>query len=917
MPANTSLTDLEKRIKAAAKVARGHAKPKGPCKHLGETLRTVTHECCGEVNVFLCPQLGHEVESTKCVSCREHEPVEKRLKAWVVAYPQKGSIANIQKALVELGFDVDLFQRGEGAPEWVPELCKRIKTDRPDLFVCFQRLYGGASSELGKLLKEYAVPEIYMDFGVWPHYGAVILDPLGENATSELVGNLDSFELAGYLRKAADEQAPLLAEMKDTINRQAEAAEADLSLYGLDGLPDDFVFLCLQRSGDMVLRLDAEESRRDTGRVMGDFIAEAKRQDKFVVIKMHPFDEDCAAKAAQRPQRGKHYRILPRVIENNENAMAWLLKNCAHMATVNSTVTFSALAAGCKVVTLGKGWFTGNKVTAEYRSILGGILGPSRDVEQDRADRFLLHALSRQITEEDCLNPELVGNLLRARRGLPSPLSDVTTITCVYAPDLHMEHVTRRCLWALMEHAPESPKIAAIDLARDEFVDEIEVMGFTIVRPDPGGSPPRMASLLQKSLERIDTRFAVTVESDVFVNNETIPTLLRRIGGVSGGIAGVEATYVNSSGAMAYPTTSHQKYQSGTWDPQLKLDRSHICWACAIFDCHALTTINWDSLPQLCQSDVRVGRRLRDNGYKILRDYSATAEHMGHQSIRTRNSIAASDKTGAGAAAIQRSSGYGDVLLASSIARAIGLMDSGLPVAFRTKCPGILLNNPDISDLQPPSTRFHESSLSLDWAYEKEPWDHAIDAYLEAARLSATITPMQKAMCRPKVYPSEQDRAEAANFLPAGKWVTIHSGPCGWSTRKWPMESWVKLCKFLRVKGYKIAVLFDAILAKQIDAERFFNKDDSLVCASVIERSSLFVGIDSCPSHFGQCVKTPSVILFGPVKPESRLHAAASAESGGPGVAFPVTPHGVECAGCAGEQPRLSGDIFCRQGGVP
>jgi len=44
-----------------------------PCQHRGVVLRTVKRKCCGNVPVFYCGSLRHEVEETKCRSCGAYE----------------------------------------------------------------------------------------------------------------------------------------------------------------------------------------------------------------------------------------------------------------------------------------------------------------------------------------------------------------------------------------------------------------------------------------------------------------------------------------------------------------------------------------------------------------------------------------------------------------------------------------------------------------------------------------------------------------------------------------------------------------------------------------------------------------------------------------------------------------------------
>ena len=43
------------------------------CPYRGKTIRFKKRKCCGSIEVFYCNKLKHEVESTKCKSCKEKD----------------------------------------------------------------------------------------------------------------------------------------------------------------------------------------------------------------------------------------------------------------------------------------------------------------------------------------------------------------------------------------------------------------------------------------------------------------------------------------------------------------------------------------------------------------------------------------------------------------------------------------------------------------------------------------------------------------------------------------------------------------------------------------------------------------------------------------------------------------------------
>lgn len=602
------------------------------CIHRKPAKRTETLPCCGDVEVFDCPRLGHEVFSTKCKTCDQYEREPAKYKAIVVAFPEKGSVNALPGALEQLGFEVEVHQRGTS--EW-PNLVKAsIEKRRPDLFCCFQRLYNEAAKEIGGMLRERAVPELILDFGVWPHYDSVILDPLGENATSALVGSLDALEASGFHRLAADEQKPKLDAIKAEIAEQAHRAEGKLAEMGLEGLPETWIFAALQRTGDMVLKKDAKESRRSSARVLQDIIAEAGRQKKYVVVKTHPFDKNCEKAIKKMPERGKWYRILPRNNADNDACVAWLVSNCAHMVTVSSTMTFTALMAGAEVVTLGPGWYTKNAVTHEYSTIRGAVRGPDQPVPQERKDRYILHALSRQLRTAECADPEKVRRALNVVHAMFAEDSDVTTITCVYAPDERSAKITDECLDAITRELPRARRIAAVDMATDEHVQSMRERGFEVVLPDVG-SPPRMSSLLSRAVGSCTSRLVMTVENDVVLEPGSGVAMLERFKGLGARAAGMEVHYKSPNGHMTFPTTRHMKRKPCHVDG-LQEEPRHVTWCSSLYRPEALGHVSWKLVPPLGRADIVACGQMRKAGHTFYAATDISNKHYGHEAHRAR-----------------------------------------------------------------------------------------------------------------------------------------------------------------------------------------------------------------------------------------------------------------------------------------
>ena len=161
----------------------------------------------------------------------------------------KGSIRNFAIALKALGYNVVEQFRGVGP--WRDKAVKFIKEEQPSLYITWQRFYKNTWADTVRTaLKDYQVPRLVFDFGLWPHYGAAIIDPNGENAASAIVNKFDHYEAMERYRLATDAAVPKIDAIREEILQLAAEAEKKKVAYGLDQIPKDFIFLIMQRSGD-------------------------------------------------------------------------------------------------------------------------------------------------------------------------------------------------------------------------------------------------------------------------------------------------------------------------------------------------------------------------------------------------------------------------------------------------------------------------------------------------------------------------------------------------------------------------------------------------------------------------------------------------------------------------------------------
>jgi lipopolysaccharide heptosyltransferase II len=139
-----------------------------------------------------------------------------------------------------------------------------------------------------------------------------------------------------------------------------------------------------------------------------------------------------------------------------------------------------------------------------------------------------------------------------------------------------------------------------------------------------------------------------------------------------------------------------------------------------------------------------------------------------------------------------------------------------------------------------------------------------------------------------ELWPSESDERWALRFL-EDAWVNegqlligINPGASSkWSTKRWPLENFAKLCDMLANKLHARVVitgtkddleesseLLELCKSRPIMA---VGKSSLLELASLIKRCNVFVTSDSAPMHVACATKRPFVAIFGPTDPKRHL----------------------------------------------
>jgi heptosyltransferase-3 len=133
---------------------------------------------------------------------------------------------------------------------------------------------------------------------------------------------------------------------------------------------------------------------------------------------------------------------------------------------------------------------------------------------------------------------------------------------------------------------------------------------------------------------------------------------------------------------------------------------------------------------------------------------------------------------------------------------------------------------------------------------------------------------------QPRLYPSEADRAAAAEFFKGGASrpvVAVHPGS-GSEKKNWPVQKFALLCRWLtEQKGAELLVVqgeADERVVRELAgllAPRQFRRAHGLrlpELAAVLQRCTLFLGNDSGITHMAAAVGVPVVAMFGPLSPK-------------------------------------------------
>jgi len=128
----------------------------------------------------------------------------------------------------------------------------------------------------------------------------------------------------------------------------------------------------------------------------------------------------------------------------------------------------------------------------------------------------------------------------------------------------------------------------------------------------------------------------------------------------------------------------------------------------------------------------------------------------------------------------------------------------------------------------------------------------------------------------------EEDRQAIRKFLQSQQINTdtsplIYANPAArWQTKFWPIEYWAALTDKLQKQGIPVVFGGSPQDTEYIASVAGLMKTDPIIAAghltlprsaALIQRTSLYIGLDSGPMHIAALTRTPVVALFGPTHP--------------------------------------------------
>jgi len=229
---------------------------------------------------------------------------------------------------------------------------------------------------------------------------------------------------------------------------------------------------------------------------------------------------------------------------------------------------------------------------------------------------------------------------------------------------------------------------------------------------------------------------------------------------------------------------------------------------------------------------------------------------------------------GCGVVGVNRAGALGDVLLTTGLIRKLKKKFPNYDIHVATGCGAVFKNNPNISRLVRSRDQLVGNIIfDLDLVYEKSPKMPIVEAYHRSVFGDGDLV----SDTQPEMFPDENDEKSLMEKLPPRFLIppvaVVHMG-VGWPNRTWQRQKWLRVIDHLVSKDVRIAVVGKAGDFKPETKNNVLNLTNKLSIHEImilIQKSNVFIGMDTGLLHIASCTDTPLVGLFTCANPIYRL----------------------------------------------
>jgi ADP-heptose:LPS heptosyltransferase len=248
---------------------------------------------------------------------------------------------------------------------------------------------------------------------------------------------------------------------------------------------------------------------------------------------------------------------------------------------------------------------------------------------------------------------------------------------------------------------------------------------------------------------------------------------------------------------------------------------------------------------------------------------------------------------------LRRSGALGDVVLATAVLRRLRRENPESHIIIQTGYPEVFQGNPHIG-AQGALPNDDVQFIDLDFAYEKRPHMHIVEAYMQEAFGGKS----EPADWLPELFIPESLKMRLPD--PAYT-IAIHAAVAGWRNRTLPRKSWKSLIDSLKSRG--LTPLLVGLPRDGVPNANciHFDNPNLMAQAAVIRECRAFIGSDSALLHVASAVGTPTVGIFTCADSYLRMPRT--------GLHYGVTSR-TDCTGCLHRRIPPATTEFCEKGTI-